>query len=183
MRLFIGLAIAPLPELTRQVSLLKNHRSLRVVESDNLHLTLKFLGETDDRQAAAIPDLLDQLACEISPEPLVIRGLGAFPNGQRPSVLWAGVERAAWLIKTAARLEERCEHLGFAPEGRPYHPHVTLARVKDRLPEELQNQWRHGAEILWGTVPVSPLTLYLSELNSEGSRYTVRHAARWASTS
>ena len=106
-----------------------------------------------------------------------IQGLNAFPNRQRPAVIWAGLADADWLVSVAAVLSSCCEEQGFEPEQRGYTPHITLARVKPhrgRGPARLE--WL--AELLeayadedFGPTMIDELVLFSSELRSDGPDY------------
>jgi RNA 2',3'-cyclic 3'-phosphodiesterase len=104
---------------------------LRWVPAENLHLTVWFLGEVSDPRAAAV---VESLAPQmISPAfELQLAGLGAFPPSGPPRVLWIGVTRGvAELARAHDEVGERLAPWGFAPEGRSYSAHLTIARVKD----------------------------------------------------
>ncbi len=105
--------------------------AVRWVAPENIHLTLKFLGQVDAGKMPALLHAVSDACAGIAPFSLSIAGAGAFPNRQRPNVIWVGVagevERAALL---AQRVDERCAELGFARDERPFLPHLTLGRVK-----------------------------------------------------
>jgi 2'-5' RNA ligase len=101
-----------------------------VVPPENLHLTFRFLGETD---RISLERLLAALDDSVLPPSFVIRlgALGAFPHGRRASVLWLDVsDRAGRLGELHAAVEDACEAAGFGPEERPFRPHVTLSRMR-----------------------------------------------------
>lgn len=103
------------------------------VRRENLHVTLRFLGEVAPAQIEEL-----QLAAEVageglSPLSLELDLLGAFPNRERPRVIWAGSSSPPpEILQLYEQLERELHPLGFPPEGKPYTPHVTLARVKER---------------------------------------------------
>ena len=103
------------------------------VPTANLHLTLKFLGDIEAETAEAIGDVLGRRVANRSPFEVRARGAGAFPDPQRPRVLWVGLEdNAGALVTLAADVERWMEDLGHPREVRPFTPHLTLGRVKDR---------------------------------------------------
>lgn len=144
MRTFI--AIFPPPEV--QEEMLRAARStcrqsgLRWIRPENVHLTLKFLGETPDDSLAGIPDALNSLSKLHAPFEVEPRGLGAFPSPRRARILWAGVGKGSEALRALAKdVEDALDPLGFERDGRPYVPHATLGRAKGRplkleLPEE-----------------------------------------------
>jgi RNA 2',3'-cyclic 3'-phosphodiesterase len=175
-RCFIAVKIlAPNPLRRTLRALSEMGRAIKAVDIDNLHLTLKFLGDTDPDLVPEIGSLLAQKAAAHRGQPCVITltGLGVFPNAQRPNVLWAGIHGAEMLVALAEELETALEPLGFARERRPFVPHLTLARVKAKPPESFHDVLNRHAKTQFGTVAVTEVALMRSELEREGSRYTV----------
>ena len=104
-------------------------RDVRWVRLDGLHLTLRFLGPTDEDRIAAVADAVDRTARTTEPFDVVIAGGGAFPSVARPRALWLGVaEGATELGATATTFDEALGESGWPRDGRPYRPHLTLAR-------------------------------------------------------
>src|SRR5438132_8138465 len=106
------------------------------VRPQQMHLTLKFLGDVPDTETPDICRVVDQVAAVFEPFEITCRGVGAFPNSRDPRTLWIGIEDGAEELKrlqaaldTALKME-----LGFAKEPRGFHPHLTLGRVKRELP-------------------------------------------------
>ena len=102
-----------------------------------LHLTLRFLGETTDEAAQRIPAAVDEVASAHRPFPMRLRQVGAFPNFRRARVVWMGVEPDPRLELLHHDVELACDRLGFGIEGRPFRPHVTLARVPASVGEDV----------------------------------------------
>ncbi len=101
----------------------------RFVPAENMHLTLRFIGEVAEERVPSIGEALK----ELSTDRFEIRfsGLGAFPNEKKSRVLWVGFSEGAEGLKTLAEQVDRClQGVGIAPEERPYRPHLTLARMK-----------------------------------------------------
>ena len=106
---------------------------LRTVDPATAHLTLKFLGNVPASQVAAIEDALVDAAARATPLRLRLGETGTFPGRGAPRVLWMGLSgETDGLATLRSRTEEALHPLGFAPEGRPFHPHLTLARMGDR---------------------------------------------------
>lgn len=108
--------------------------SLRWSREARLHLTLKFLGEQPDDAAATVAPALADVTRRHKPFAMRIGGVGAFPNFRRPRVVWMGVAPDPRLELLHHDVEVACERLGFPLDGRPFRPHITLARVKDAVP-------------------------------------------------
>jgi len=106
-----------------------NRRDVRWVRLDGLHLTLRFLGPTDEE---AIPDVaaaVDRSGAAMGPFDVAIGGAGAFPSVARPRALWLAVTAGVAELDAAARtLDDRLAEVGWARDDRPYRPHLTLAR-------------------------------------------------------
>jgi 2'-5' RNA ligase len=106
------------------------------VRPQQMHLTLKFLGDVPDTETPDICRVVSKVAAGIEPFEVTFRGAGAFPNAKDPRTLWIGIEDGADELKRlAADLEETLKSdLGFAKEQRGFHPHLTIGRVKRELP-------------------------------------------------
>jgi len=179
-RSFIAIKIPGLDPLRRVLKdLSEMGRALKAVDPNNLHVTLKFLGETDVDLVPEILKLVVEEATALAPCELTIAGLGVFPHAQRPSVVWAGLEGAETLSALAADLEAGLELLGFAKESRPFVPHLTLARVKAKPPESLGGLLSRHAKTPFGTARIEQVELIRSELGPDGSRYTVLGSAKF----
>jgi 2'-5' RNA ligase len=141
---------------------------------ENLHLTLKFFGDTPVSKVEALSQAVERAAAQVAPFSAIVGGCGAFPPRGQPRVLWIGIEDPTGsLMKLYRSLEDECAHAGFRREERSFNPHLTVARLRQP----------HGARRLaevhqqMGFNPVSlnvrDTCLIRSELRSEGSRYTV----------
>jgi 2'-5' RNA ligase len=144
--------------------------SVRMIPRDNLHLTLRFLGDVAEARIEEIAAALAPIAAR-PPFDLRLAGLGAFPPRGPARVLWIAVEDGKDDLAALARdVEARIETVGFSPEERPFKPHLTLARVK-------RAGGRHST-VLDGVEPkeagtsrVSEVILYRSELRPDRAHY------------
>lgn len=152
---------------------------LRIVSLDHLHLTLKFLGDTEEGLVPEIVAAMREAATGIAPFVLQVKGTGAFPNPSRPSVLWVGVEGADALATMAGRLDERLVSLGFERERRPWSAHVTVARVRGRrgLDRALALLADHVRDT-FADVRVEEIRLKRSVLRPTGPEYTTLETVR-----
>jgi 2'-5' RNA ligase len=144
------------------------------VAPENLHVTLKFLGNVDPTRLDAVRSALAAAAPAREAFDLAVQGLGAFPSPTRPRVIWAGVGAGeAPAAALAGRVEELLVPLGFAREARPFAAHVTLGRVREPRPDAaLAEALAAGAARPFGLVRVARLSLMRSELSPRGARYT-----------
>lgn len=152
-------------------------RALKSIDADNLHVTLKFLGNTDVSLIPEIRSVVEQACGSQNPCVVTVKGLGVFPHMQRPNVVWAGLEGAETLAAIAADLETALEPYGFARENRPFVPHLTLARVKARPPESLRSLLTRHEKTQFGSTTIDQVELIRSEPGPEGSKYTVLASA------
>ena len=160
--------------------------ALRWSPIKNLHLTLRFFGDTAPRQREQVVAALQSVAAHAAPFMLEVdvsgRGLGGFPNLRQPRVLWSGVGGKLKALGTLqAEVEAMAQAIGFVPEERAYSPHLTLARASreaDRrtLMQVGQAISDYAQQVQQGELlsfTVDRMVFYQSELSAGGSRYTV----------
>jgi 2'-5' RNA ligase len=174
-RLFVALEI---PTAVREslAGLLDSLRALsaqpRLVRPENLHVTLKFIGEWAPEKLDTLRSALDAVRLD-QPVTLDFRGLGFFPNEKRPRVFWAGIEASPNLITLASEIERATEKLGVQREQRPFSPHLTLARFeRPGLPEKLRGAIQENAAREFGALHSSEFRLIESKLKPSGAEYT-----------
>ena len=142
----------------------------RPTPPDNWHLTLRFLGPTGAVQRDRILEFLDD-HLTVEPFTLGFDTLGVFPKPSRATVLWLGVDRGRSEVASAAAVcEAAAVSAGFDPEDRPFHPHLTLSRI--RPPQDVRGLIDRVPRFPL-TMRVDRLTLYRSELGRDGARYEV----------
>lgn len=170
-RLFLGL---PLPPALRDA--LEAHLGRvfgggvpgKPVPPANWHLTLRFLGQTSAEQHRRLADALRGAALGPAFE-LAFGGLGAFPRPARATVLWVGVREGADAVKAlAARMEAAARAAGFAPEEKPFSPHLTLSRLRD--PADLRGAIT-AAPPFGERMRVEEVVLFRSHLGGGPPRY------------
>lgn len=155
------------------------------VPEENLHLTLKFLGDVTLTKVELVAQAAQSAADLVEPFELIVGGGGAFPASGQPRVLWIGIEdpsgRLGLLHQT---LDAECAKVGFAGEQRPFHPHLTIARLREPQGSRQLTTMHKEIEFDRETVLASDLALIRSELHSAGARHTIvaRHALASAKT-
>jgi 2'-5' RNA ligase len=174
-RLFVALEI-PAAVQDKLSTLLKNLRELssqpRWVRPENLHLTLKFIGEVAPDKLGAFRSALASVRSH-SPVKLEFRGLGYFPNEKRPRVFWAGMDASANLKILAADIDSATEKLGIPRDERPFSPHLTLARFQPPgLPEKLRSAIQQTLAYEFGSLETRQFHLIESKLKPSGAEYT-----------
>jgi 2'-5' RNA ligase len=167
--------------LSLQEKLAESGADVKWVESANLHLTLHFLGEVEDRDLAGICRVTSDVAANLERFTVSLHGVGCFPNPRRPRVIWVGVsEGREAVMELHAALEQPLLDLGcYRRESRPFTPHLTLGRVNsdkgsERLTASLaaRGNW-HGGE-----TSIEEVLVMSSELTRAGPVYTVLGRAR-----
>ena len=180
MRLFVALEIpaAVRDNLTAQVAELRElsakvaDKRPRWVRPENLHVTLKFIGEVAPTKLAGIRDALSAIRSD-APVEIKFRGLGFFPNEQHPRVLWAGLDASANLPPLAGDIDGALETQGIALERRPFTPHLTLARIEPPgLHEKLRAAIQKNGAREFGSFQTREFYLIESKLKPSGAEYT-----------
>jgi len=154
----------------------------RWVRVEGLHLTLRFLGATPDARQAELGAAVAAAARDSSTFPVALSGGGAFPNSQRPRVLWLGIEVGApQLNSLAGRLNQQLTQLGWAGDERPLQAHLTLART-DGVPgaDDAARRLIEAARDLRLSWTADRLVLYKSVLGHGPSRYEIVSEAPFA---
>jgi RNA 2',3'-cyclic 3'-phosphodiesterase len=149
------------------------------VPREKRHLTLKFLGDVEETAAPKLVEAADRAAARQLPLEMRVRQIGAFPNFRRARVVWIGVEQDPRLELLHHDLELACEDVGFEVEGRPFRPHITLARVRTPLAVERARALARAARSVRLQVveQVNSITLYESTLAPSGAHYRRVHVA------
>jgi 2'-5' RNA ligase len=138
---------------------------------EGIHLTLKFLGEISLEKVKEVSACLRNLG-PWEKFVVAVRGFGFFPDARRPSVFWTGVEAPPALHRLAERVEEAMQSIGFGRESRAFHPHLTLARFKEkRAQPALQALLSQQAEDELGSFEASEFFLFESKLSPQGAEY------------
>jgi 2'-5' RNA ligase len=177
MRLFAAVPIAEpgRGQIARLLAWLRESGwPMRLVHDQGVHLTVKFFGEVPPGRLEVIEEAVRAAVPGTGALPLRLAEIGAFPDPRRPRIIWVGLEAPPALELLQDRLERLAEAIGFPPEGIPFRPHVTLARVREgqRLPpgalESLAGQYELVSFL------ASELVLYESVLDRGGPRYEPR---------
>jgi len=166
-RLFV--AIRP-PEPIRDllIDAMDDSPELRWVAEDNLHLTLRFIGEVERPLADDLAHALERVRFE--PFELRIAGLGRFDQ-RNGGALWAGVEPKAPVAALAAKVERACLSAGLEPERRAFHPHITLARWNRQSARAAEDFTARNRALASEPFPVGRFILYESRLSRHGAHY------------
>ena len=159
-----------------QTLLKKSGADVKWVAAQNIHLTLKFLGEIDEEKSVKIAGIIEEIAQGSKKFQISLSSLGAFPKKEFPRVIWVAIDKGDKEIKIFAKaLEEKIEKIGIPKEDRPFSSHITIGRVrsplnKDKLVRALRETENYfgGENIEFG---VTKITLFKSTLGSSGPVY------------
>jgi 2'-5' RNA ligase len=146
---------------------------MRSVSMDIVHVTLKFLGDTEEAAIPKIVTAMEKAAKGVPPFDIVLKDVGAFPTRDHIRIVWVGMENAEPLISMANILDEECALLGFEKEKHPFSPHLTVGRMKDpRGTEQVKAIMEQFSGHDFGKRPVSSIRLKKSVLTPNGPIYT-----------
>ena len=146
--------------------------AIKWVDERNMHLTLKFLGETEEKLIAEIKKDLEKMSGRFSPFDITLKGFGYFGSRRQPTVLYAGVFNQEILAQMAERTDHFTSQLGFEPESRPFKAHLTLGRIKYlRNTEGFLKTVDLYKEVQFQVAKIDEITLFESILSREGPVY------------
>lgn len=153
---------------------------IRWMKADNLHITLKFLGDTEVEKITVLKDKIDQVCATTRSFELRYEKMGVFPGWANPRILWLGFERSAQLHTLAEKIETACNEMGFEAEKRPFSPHLTIGRFKQDFPLHKMAILREKCSQLHFDIPkqiIINVHLYRSILKPSGAEYSRIHSS------
>jgi 2'-5' RNA ligase len=178
MRTFIAIELPE--EIKKSLSKLQEQlkttgADVKWVEPKNIHLTLKFLGERDDKKVKGIESLLSEVSSHNNSFKIRINSVGAFPNLNSPRVIWVGIDEGdSETKKIAQELEEKIAKLGIPKEERAFSSHITIGRKRSaKNLKELSESLKKASEGKFDlpVFAVDKITLFKSTLTSQGPIY------------
>lgn len=181
LRAFIAVEIPPeihqaIEKQTAPLRAALNKSLIRWVPTKNIHLTLKFLGDVSPTNVDMLAQMLNVEVGQHQIFEMNFRGLGAFPNPKRPRVIWIGIQAPAGLEALQHGIEAAAATLGYPPEKRPFSPHLTIGRVKQKIGSAGMQKIRTTLEETQvgslGTARVTAIHLFKSDLQPTGAVYT-----------
>lgn len=174
-RTFIAVKIIPSENLISAYKDLKNSFNTEIIKwinTDNFHITLKFLGETDLNYIDDIKSVIFNITNQCSYGKILIANFGVFPKPNRPRVLWLGVKNYNFLKIITDNLNKKLENFGFQPEKRKFQPHLTIARTKfiknTQIIKDAINKYNNH---IFQESTVNKIIFYESKLTSKGAIY------------
>jgi 2'-5' RNA ligase len=180
LRAFIAIEIPP--EIKKAISaqtasLQQNSgRAVRWIAPENIHLTLKFLGEISPANLQMLTQTLQAECIEHSPFDITVASLGSFPNPRRPRVIWIGLDIPPELNRLQRNIESVTSRLGYTTEDKPFAPHLTIGRVREQAStaeiQSLRTALENTQVGKLGTFSVHTVYLYKSDLRPSGPIYS-----------
>jgi len=173
-RAFIAL---PLPETVKDAlfeasGMLRKTIDARWVKPEAMHLTMKFLGNIDEKNLITVGEGLERISSQHSTFEMKLKSLGAFPSLKKARVIWVGIDTdIIALRKLSASIDDLAANYGIEKEKRPFMAHITLARLREPSMINLDVRMQ---EI---TFIIDKLHLYKSELTPQGAKYTLLHSS------
>ena len=177
---FIALEIHATPQiLAFEKEIEKTGADVKLVEPENIHITLKFLGDTQENIIDDIERIMKESVQDIKPFSITLRGTGVFPNNNYVKIVWIGITDNGSIATIAQRIEEKLTPLGFKREHRGFSPHLTIGRVKTARNKDplLKTVGNHTSEE-FAVQEVHSITLKKSELTPKGPIYTTLREVR-----
>ena len=151
----------------------KTDADVKLVEPKNIHITLKFLGDTEEDQIDEIEQIMEDSVKGIKPFKIKLKGTGVFPNQNYIKVIWIGIKEAQPIEIIAKNIDEALSNLGFKKERRGFSPHLTIGRVKTAKNKQLIIKTiENYADLEFSIEEVKSIKLMKSDLTPKGPIYT-----------
>ena len=180
-RAFIAVPIPAIlqEQIRRETASLRSqldHNLVRWVQAKNIHLTLKFLGDTPKEKLDALDEILAKEVATINPFEILVRRVGVFPNLSRPSVIWMGVDESDKLSALHRCVERAASQIGSIAEKRPFSGHLTLGRItrkgySSKPRSHIRKVIEESPVYDFGKIRVDSVHLFQSELKVSGAEY------------
>lgn len=148
------------------------HDSIKWVEQENIHITLAFLGDTEESKIKIISSLLQENCSGSGEFEFILKGAGIFKNFREPRAIWIGIQSSDNLQRLNDRIKSGLKNKGFETDKRPFKPHLTIGRVKSLKPQtDLKNVLEKCSDIEIQKVRVKEVILFESILKPSGPLY------------
>lgn len=171
---FIAIDIESNPKIIEfENEIKKTGADLKLVEPENVHITLKFLGDAEETLVDEIEKIMSNAVKETKSFNIQLKGTGIFPNNNYIKVVWVGIEHSDPIATIANEIDEKLSKIGFKKEGRTFSPHLTIARVKTSInKDKLLQTIEKYRDIEFVDMTVDSIKLKKSDLTPKGPIYT-----------
>lgn len=169
MRLFIAI---PIPDAVKKklIDLQQPIDGVRWQAKEQMHLTLKFVGDVDAQLAKSLQNKLDEI--EHPSFAIDLKQMGYFPEGGSPRVLWIGLREHSSLMELHQKVEQKSQEVGIAPEDRPYKPHITLGRTEGVSKRTVNAYVNQHKKFTVRDIKMDQFVLYESKLHPDGAKHS-----------
>jgi len=171
---FIAIDVGSIPKIVEfENEIRKTDADVKLVEPENIHITLRFLGDTDEQIIEDIEKIIKNSVSEIKPFNVQLNGTGVFPNPSYVRVVWIGMQNSEQIAEISSRINERITSLGFEKEKRKFSPHLTISRVKSaKNKDQLLNVVEKYSDVEFADLTINSVCLKKSDLTPKGPIYT-----------
>jgi len=171
---FIAIDIGSFPKLVEfENEIKKTGADVKLVDPNIVHITLKFLGDTEENLVEKIEEIMKNSVEEIKPFEMQLAGTGVFPDQKYMRVVWIGIKNGEQIGKIASKIEEQVSKLGFEKENREFSAHLTIGRIRSaKNKEKLLRVIENYKNTNFGSYKVDSIKLKKSELTPKGPIYT-----------
>jgi len=171
---FISIDIEPNKKLIEfENEIKKTGADLKLVEPENIHITLKFLGDAEETLINELEEIINNAVKETKSFNIKLKGTGVFPNNNYIKVVWLGIQNSEPVAEIAKKIDEQTSKIGFEKEKRVFSPHLTIARVKTaKNKEKLLQFLEKYQDVEFADIKVEAIKLKKSELTPKGPIYT-----------
>jgi len=173
-RCFISIDIeipSKIIEIEREIE--KTGGNVKLVEPKNMHLTLKFLGNTNEEMIDELENMIKESIKDVEPFKIQIKGTGVFPNEKYIKIIWLGIQNGEKITQIAEKIDEKVSKLGFKKEKRSFSPHLTIGRVRNaKNKDKILKMIEKYKDLLFAEKIVDTINLKRSELTPQGPIYT-----------
>lgn len=171
---FIAIDINPTSNILKLLKdITKINADIKLVEPQNIHITLKFLGDTEENNIEKIEKILEETLKKIETFSIKLKGTGVFPNKDYIRILWIGIKKAEIIETIARNIDENLSQLGFKKEKRGFSAHLTIGRVKTAKNKQfLMKVIEEYRDFDFSTQVINSVKLKKSDLTAKGPIYT-----------
>lgn len=171
---FIAIDIEAFPKIVDIVNEIKKSGAfVKTVELKNIHITLKFLGNTEEGHIEKIENIIKDSLKDVEPFEIELKGAGVFPNMNYMKVMWIGIKPEELIGSIAKKIDEQLSKIGFEKEKRRFSAHLTIARIKSaKNKDKLQQILEKYQEVEFGKFNIESIKLKKSDLTPKGPIYT-----------